>query len=136
MCYRGSRGFSAIVPSCLRWYFLGPKFLSCVFVGLKFFLVGICGSEIFSRRYFVGLNFFLVGISLVLNIFSWVFCRSRLFSRVKFVSPIFFLGVYFVIQRFLVAGCMSKSDKNRNTEIHLKPRILFKSISTIANCLY
>ena len=122
--------------SCLSGYFLGPKSLLCVFVGLKFFLVVICGSEIFSRRYFVGLNFFLVGISWLLNIFSWVFCRSRLFSRMKFVSPISFLVIYFVIQGFLVAGCMSKSDKNRKTETHLKPRILFKSISTIANYLY
>ena len=143
MCYRGSPGFSAIVQSCLRGYFVGPIF----------FLLGISWVQNFSRGYFVGLKVFLVGISWVWNFFSRVFRGSKIFlvgpkfflvsifvgpkfsrgyfvgpkffSSEYFVGPIFFLVVDFVIQRFSVAGCISKSDKNKNTKIHLKPRFLF-----------
>ena len=129
--FRGSRAIVGLVdsvPSCYR-ALVGISWvqnLCCVYSWVSNFFLWVS----------VGLKFFLVGISWLLNIFSWVFCRSRLFSRMKFVSPISFLVIYFVIQGFLVAGCMSKSDKNRKTGTHLKPRILFKSISTIANCLY
>ena len=54
-CYSRSRGFSAIVQSCLR------------------------GFKTFSRGYFVSPKFFLVGISWVQNFFSWVFRGSKVF---------------------------------------------------------
>ena len=80
------------------------------------------GSNIFSSGYFVGVEFFS-GYTWVRNFLSWVFFASECFSEF-FVSS-FFLLVNFVIQRFYVAGCMSKSNKKRNTKIHLKPSILF-----------
>ena len=138
--YRRSCGFSTIVRSCIRRYFVGP-----------IFFVVFCEYKIFSRGYFVGLKlfswvfvgpkYFLVGISWVQNIFSWVFVGPKFFladtfwtqnfSREYFVGPIFFfvlrgsnffVVVDFVIERFSVAGCMSKSDlwqKYTNTSTFL-----------------
>ena len=118
--------------------FEGPKFF---LVGISWvqssFLWVFRGSRSFSRGYFVGLKFFLVGISWVQNFcrgyswvrnfFSWVFSWVRNFlvhirgSEIFFLVSIswvqfFFLVVDFVIQRFSVAGCISKSVINRNTK--------------------
>ena len=117
--FRGSRAIVVLIclmPSCHR-AFAGISwvwnFFLWVLCGSKLFLVGIRASEIFSRGFFVRPNFFrrytwseffLVGI-------SWV--------------QLFFLVIDFVIQRFSVAGCISKSDKNRNAKMYLNPRILF-----------
>ena len=96
--FRGSEIFS-------RGYFVGPKFLSWVFVGPKFFLRSIFVGPKFSRVYPWVRNFFLVSI-------SWV--------------QFFFLVVDFVIQRFSVAGYISKSVINRNTKYILN-HVLFST---------
>ena len=117
-------GFNAIVPSYLCGYF----------VGLKFFLVNISqvqtffswvfrGSEIFSCGYFVGTKFSL-----------WVFVGPKFLRRYTWSElflvgiswvQLFFLVIDFMIQRFSVAGCINKSDKNRNAKMYLNPRTLF-----------
>ena len=116
----------AIVPS---WVFRGSKIFSRgFFVSPDFLLVvNTWVRNLFSWvfGYFVGAKFFLLGISLAENFFSWVFRESESFSREYFVGPFFFLRPNFLIQRFSVARCMRRSDRNRNTKIHLKPRILF-----------
>ena len=115
--------------------FEGPKFF---LVGISWvqssFLWVFRGSRSFSRGYFVGLKFFLVGISWVQNFsrgyswvwnfFSWVFSWVlqflvgipwvRNFFLVSIWWSNFFSCGWFVIQRFSVTSCISKSDKNRN----------------------
>ena len=103
----------------LKFFFVGtrgPKFLSWLFVGPKFFLVGILWVQIF----------FLLGISCVLNIFSCVIRGSNFL----------FLVVDFVIQRFSVAGCMSRVTKIEIQKYISNHAFFSKSISTIANRLY
>ena len=147
--FRGSCaivGLLGLVPSCNRafvgilwvqfffsWVFRGFKIFSCgYFVGLKVFLVSISWvwnffSRVFrgSKIFLVGPKFFLVSIFVGPKFSRGYFVGPKFFSSEYFVGPIFFLVVDFVIQRFSVAGCISKSDKNRNTKIHLKPRFLF-----------
>ena len=124
-CHHRSRGSSAIVPLYLRGskifsrgFFVSPDFLLVVNTWVRNLFSWVFG-------YFVGTKFFLLGISLAENFFSWVFRGSESFSREYFVGPFFFLRPNFLIQRFSVARCMRRSDRNRNTKIHLKPRILF-----------
>ena len=62
--FRGSKIFFSWVQNLSHWYFVGSIFCSWVF----------CGSEICARGYFVGSKIFLVSITLVQNLFSWVFC--------------------------------------------------------------
>ena len=45
--------------------------------------------------------------------FSWIFYRSKFFSRRYFVGVIFFHVANFVIQKFLVAECREKSDRQQ-----------------------
>ena len=98
------------------WVFCGSEIFSC---GYRFFLMGICGFKIFSHGYFLGLKYFL-----------WVFKGSNFFLVVIDV----------VIQRFSVAGWMSKSEKkniHQDIKIYISNHVsLAKSISTIAGCLY
>ena len=79
MCHRGSCGFSVMVSSCIRGYFVDPKiflvgislvqsFFSWVFCGFQFFFLGSSRDQIFSRGYFVGPQSF-----------SWVFVGSEFF---------------------------------------------------------
>ena len=124
-CHRRSRGSSAIVPLYLRGskifsrgFFVSPDFLLVVNTWVRNLFSWVFG-------YFVGTKFFLLGISLAENFFSWVFRGSESFSREYFVGPFFFLRPNFLIQRFSVARYMRRSDRNRNTKIHLKPCILF-----------
>ena len=108
------------------WVFCGSKnFSGAYFVGPKFFLMGILWVLIVFSWVVRGSKFFLVGISWVQNLSRGYLLGPNFFSCEYFAGQTFFLEVYFVIQRFSVAGCMSKSDKNRNTEIHFKPRFLF-----------
>ena len=123
--FRGSRGFSA---SCLceskifyRGYFLGVAFFLAGFSWVQIILAGIRGSKILFRGYFVGQkssSWLFVGPEIFLVGTLWI----QNFLRGYLVGPISFL---FKIQRFSIAGCMSKSDKNGNTKILVKPRILF-----------
>ena len=124
-CHHRSRGSSAIVPLYLRGskifsrgFFVSPDFLLVVNTWVRNLFSWVFG-------YFVGTKFFLLGISLAENFFSWVFRGSESFSREYFVGPFFFLRPNFLIQRFSVARYMRRSDRNRNTKIHLKPCILF-----------
>ena len=96
-------GLVGLVSSCHR-----------VFMGIS--RIGSFLSWVFSVS-----KIFLMDISWVQIFFSWVLNFFHGYSWVQF----FFLEVDFVIQRFSVALCMSKSDKSRNTEIDLKPRISF-----------
>ena len=137
----------AIVPSWVQnfsWVFRESKIFSrWHFVSPKLFLVGISWVQSFSRGYFVGSKFFsrvFVGpksflMSTVVDpkFSRGYFVSPKFFSREYFVCPIFFPVVDFVIQRFSVAGCISESDRNRNTKIHLKPRILFQK-SELEEC--
>ena len=104
-----SPGFSGILPSCFRGYFVGHKFF---LVGISwvpiFFSWVFRSSQFFSRGYFVRPNFFLVGISWVQNLFSWVIL-------------------------FSVVDRMRKSS----IEIYLKLRILFHiDFNNSEFCLY
>ena len=131
MCVTRHRGSSAIVPSCLRGYFVGPKF----------FLVGVSWVRIFFLcRYFLGSKVFLAGVSWVQNFFSWIFHEFKISPRGYFVSSNFFLvgiswvrnffslvflvGPIFVLlanswfKDYSIAGYMRKCDrkhKYRNT---------------------
>ena len=96
-------------------------FFSRVFRGSKIILAGIRGSKILFCGYFVGQkssSWLFVGPEIFLVGTLWI----QNFLRGYLVGPISFL---FKIQRFSIAGCMSKSDKNGNTKILVKPRILF-----------
>ena len=109
------------VPSCLRGYFVGPKFFLLgnswvpkfflwVCVGSEFFSRGcFVVSKFFSRRYFVGSKFFLLGISWVPNFFLWVFVGSKFFSRAHLVGPKFFLVGIRAFEIFLVGIYGSES---------------------------
>ena len=128
--FRGSCAIVSLVgfvPSC-HGAFVGISWIQSFsrgyFLGPKFFLVDISWVQIFFRRYFVGPKFFswvfvspkffLVSISRGQIFFSCAFFGLEIFSCVYLVGLIFFLEIDFVIQRFSVAGCMSKSNKNRN----------------------
>ena len=79
---RGSGESSAIAPSCLCGYFVGPNFF---LVGISwvsnFFLWVFRESQSFSSGYFVGQKFFLVGISWVQNNLSYgEFCKFQLLA--------------------------------------------------------
>ena len=93
------------------WIFHGSKVFLWVFVCPKFFLVDVRGSE-----------FFFVSI-----------CGSEVFSREYFVGSFFLLVVDFAIQRFSVAGCMSKTEILKYISNHV---FFSKLISIIANRLY
>ena len=120
------------MPSCLGGYFVCPKFFSWVFRGFKFFLVGI---------------------SWVQKFFSWVFRGSDFFFLVSISwVQFFFVVVDFVIQRFSVAGCISKSDKDRNTKyisnhafflekcirkvLHLLNYLRYSTAFICSNCIF
>ena len=123
-CSCGSHGFNAIVPSCLCGYF----------VGLKLFLVNISWVQNFSSWVFRGSKIFSCGYFVGPKFSSWVFVGAKFFRRYTWSElflvgiswvQLFFLAIDFMIQRFSVAGCISKSDKNRNAKMYLNPRILF-----------
>ena len=48
--------------------------------------------------------FFLTGISWVQNVFSWIFCGSKIFFRGFFVGPKFFSWVFYWSLFFLVGS--------------------------------
>ena len=64
------------------------------------------GCKMFSRGYFVGPKYFLVKTLWVQTFFSWLFRGFKMFSREYFVTN-------FVIQRFLFAGYIRKSDEKQ-----------------------
>ena len=92
--FSGSRiivSLVGLVPSCLCGYFVGPRFFVVDISWVRYFFSWVSrGSKIFFRGYFEGPTFFLVD-------FSW--------------DQNFLLVANFLIQRFLVVGCMRKSDR-------------------------
>ena len=81
----------AIAPLYVCRYFVGPKFFSWVFLGSNFFLLVFHG--------FVW----------------WVYCGPKIFFSCVFRRSnfLFFFMGNFVIQRFLVDGCMRKRDRKQ-----------------------
>ena len=143
MCkFHGSRAIVGLVGLVPSWHraFVGISWVQ------NFFSWVFRGSKIFSRGYFVEPKFFVVGILWLWNFLSWVFRGSKVFwwvfvgpkfslkgiSWIRIVfswvfrGPIFFSCSWFPDSKIQgVAGCIGKSDKNSNTKIYLKPRILF-----------
>ena len=126
MSNSGSRGFSAIVPPCLRGYFVVPKFslvgiswVQKIFLEsiswVRKFIVGIRGSKIFSHGYFLGQN-----------------C----FSREYFVCPIFSLSLISWFKDFRFLDTWARETKT-GIQKYISNHIFFsKVISTFVNCLY
>ena len=97
--YRGSRGFSGILPSCLRRYFVGHKFFLVSVSWLpNFFSWVFRGSQLFSRGYFVGPKFFLVGNFVVFSCWlhekkwpekiSWKYISNYVFYSIKSILTV------------------------------------------------
>ena len=90
--FRGSKTFS--------W---GPRFFLLVFVGQKFFHVGIfTGPNFFFMCSIVGPKFFLMYILWVHKLLSWVF-RGSIVPSCLLGSEISFRG-YFVGPKFYLVG--------------------------------
>ena len=118
-------GLVGLVPSCLRGYFVGPKFfpVDISYVSI-FFLRLFRVPKIFSCQRFVGLKFFLVGIWWVQDLFLLGILRFQIFFLWVFREQKFFSWArnydLWVFLLFSVVGCRRKCD----TEIYLKLRIL------------
>lgn len=133
------RGSVIIILVGILWI---QNFFTWVFRQSKSFFV-FCGSKDFPRRYFVGQisylvdilqvhiffswvfvdpificgyfmasNIFFAGLSWFQNSFSWIYYGSEMFScGYSWVD--LFLVANFVLQRFLIAGCMRKGDREQ-----------------------
>ena len=110
MCHRGSGGSSAAVPSCLRRYFVDPKYFLVGISWVQCFLSWVFRRfKIFSRECFVGQMFLLV-TNFMIQRFSIFGCMKRSDTKQKYINasqtvysiPNRFqqLSVLFILERY------------------------------------
>ena len=92
-----------------------------------------CSCAIVPSCVFVGPNFFLVGTSWVINLFSWVFRRSKIVARGYFVGVNVFFVVILWVQNFF--SWLFRGSEFFSRGYFVGPKLLFMSILWVPNFL-